>query len=128
MTIGKMAEITEPEHLEILIRKDGLTVWINTQEKPGDLVTCSFRACRIKNLILNDERQIEDQSVAMKVTVNFKKGIRTDGEISWVRIEQSGSEISLTAEQAITLMKQLHRKFRPLLNEIAHIPCKEAGA
>ncbi len=49
----ELQDITEPEYLEILIKEDGKVVWINIDG------ICAFRACRIKKLILNDERNNE---------------------------------------------------------------------
>lgn len=48
--VGKSLDVTEPQSVEILIRHDGKTVWINVNG------TCLLRACRIKRLVLNDER------------------------------------------------------------------------
>lgn len=45
-----MIDVTAPEILEILIRTDGKVVWINVDG------VCRFRACKLKNLVLNDER------------------------------------------------------------------------
>lgn len=47
-----MLDVTEPEVIEILINNTGKVVWINGPDG------CLFRACRIKKLILNDEREL----------------------------------------------------------------------
>ena len=44
-----MLDITSPETVEIQIRNDATTIWINVDG------ICRLRACRIKNLILIDE-------------------------------------------------------------------------
>lgn len=48
----KMLDITGADEVEILIRNDGKVIWININS------VCVFRACKIKNLILNDRRNI----------------------------------------------------------------------
>jgi len=45
----EMQDITAPETVEIQIRSDAKTIWINIDG------ICRLRACRIKNLILIDE-------------------------------------------------------------------------
>jgi len=44
-----MIDITAPETVEIQIRSDAKTIWINIDG------ICRLRACRIKNLVLIDE-------------------------------------------------------------------------
>jgi len=46
----EMQDITAPEIVEILIRNDGLVIWVNVDS------VCRFRACKIKSLVLNDDR------------------------------------------------------------------------
>lgn len=46
-----MSDITAPEVLEIIIHHDGQTVWINIDG------TCRLRACRIKELRIEDGRR-----------------------------------------------------------------------
>ena len=43
-------DITEPQSVEIQIRNDGKVIWINIDG------ACVFRACRIKELSVIDER------------------------------------------------------------------------
>ena len=43
-------DVSEPEHVEVLISENGKTLWINIAGH------CVFRACRINNLVLHDER------------------------------------------------------------------------
>jgi len=50
----KMVEISNQELVGVLIREDGKVVWINDEK--GEYV---FRASRIGELILNDERKEE---------------------------------------------------------------------
>jgi len=45
-----IVDLAEPNLVEILIRQDGKVVWVNVNNQ------CAFRACRIKNLILQDDR------------------------------------------------------------------------
>jgi len=47
---GFMLDIPAPEVIRIQIASDGKTVWINTENG------CVFRACRIKELNLQDDR------------------------------------------------------------------------
>jgi hypothetical protein len=47
---GYMLDIPAPEVIQIQIASDGKTVWINTENG------CIFRACRIKELNLQDDR------------------------------------------------------------------------
>ena len=46
-----MTDINGPEIIEILISEDGKTVWVNTGYE------CVLRACRIRKLLLNDNRK-----------------------------------------------------------------------
>lgn len=43
-------DVTEPSHVEVLIRHDSKVIWVNVDG------ICRFRACRIGNLVVNDER------------------------------------------------------------------------
>ena len=43
-------DIAEAETVEVLIRADGSVVWINVDG------LCRLRACRVKNIVINDER------------------------------------------------------------------------
>lgn len=45
-----MKDINSPAYLEIIIRSDGKVVWINADG------ICEFRACKIGELIVKDER------------------------------------------------------------------------
>lgn len=47
----RLEDLTEPENIEIVISYDGKTVWINTE------AGCVFRACKIKNLTVEDRRR-----------------------------------------------------------------------
>jgi len=49
VVIKEMQDITAPETVEIQIRSDAKTIWINIDG------ICRLRACRIKNLVLIDE-------------------------------------------------------------------------
>lgn len=49
--LDKTIDITAPEVVEILIREDGEVVWVNVDG------ICRFRACRIRNVQLNDLRE-----------------------------------------------------------------------
>lgn len=44
------------------------------------------------------------------LSINFMSGIRTDGQIIRIVLEQFDSEILLTVEQAISLVDVLERK------------------
>lgn len=46
----KMNDVTAPEIVQIQIRGDGTVVWVNINGE------CALRACRIKNLVLEDCR------------------------------------------------------------------------
>lgn len=46
-------DITGPQIVEILIREGGEVVWVNVDG------ICRFRACRIRHIQLNDEREQE---------------------------------------------------------------------
>ncbi len=46
-----MTDVTAPDGVEIMIRHDGKVIWVNIDGK------CLLRACRIKNLTLDDQRQ-----------------------------------------------------------------------
>ena len=48
-----MMDITAPEYIEIVISEDSKTVWINNK------ASCLFRACRIKQLVINDRRKMK---------------------------------------------------------------------
>ena len=48
-----MIDIAKPKVIEILIREDGTSVWINGEDG------CLFRACRIGKLIVKDDRKKE---------------------------------------------------------------------
>jgi len=43
-------DVTDPKHIQILIREDGKTIWINSETH------CLFRACRIGTLSIDDQR------------------------------------------------------------------------
>jgi len=43
-------EINKPDHVEIMIRDDGKTVWVNVDGE------CIFRASQVKNVRINDKR------------------------------------------------------------------------
>lgn len=43
-------DVTSPEHLQILIREDGKTIWINSSTR------CIFRASKIGELSVDDQR------------------------------------------------------------------------
>jgi hypothetical protein len=45
-----MLDLTDFDTVEILIRRDGKVVWINTERG------CLFRVCRIRTLYVTDER------------------------------------------------------------------------
>jgi hypothetical protein len=47
--------LSDPEHCEVTIRRDGTTLWVNTEEG------CILRVQGIKNLTLVDERKQEDK-------------------------------------------------------------------
>ena len=47
----EMQDVAGPDYVEILIDSNGRRVWINVDG------VCRFRACRVKNLVLNDERK-----------------------------------------------------------------------
>jgi hypothetical protein len=49
----KMMDLTDVASIDIAIRRDGNTLWINTPHG------CVFRACRIGRIIIYDERQME---------------------------------------------------------------------
>jgi len=55
-TKDAMKDIAAPDILQIAISEDGRTVWINTEHD------CQFRACRIKNLFIDDRRSMLTQS------------------------------------------------------------------
>lgn len=46
-----MKDVTAPKVVEVVIREDGKVIWINTEKG------CVFRACRIGELFVNDERR-----------------------------------------------------------------------
>lgn len=46
----KMQDITAPEEVEILVRRDGTVIWVNIDGR------CALRACRIKQLVVEDGR------------------------------------------------------------------------
>ena len=48
-----MTDVTAPQIVEILIREDGKVVWVNVDGE------CLFRACKIRHIQLNDEREKE---------------------------------------------------------------------
>ena len=50
--VPKHLDITGSEHVEIVIRDDASTIWVNTAEGH-----CILRICRIKNLTLHDMRK-----------------------------------------------------------------------
>lgn len=50
----ELQDITAPENLEIQIRNDSKVVWINIDG------VCVFRASRIQNLTLIDNREIKN--------------------------------------------------------------------
>jgi hypothetical protein len=45
-----MVDVTAPEVVEIRIRWDGQVVWVNVDD------ICRFRACQVKLVILEDDR------------------------------------------------------------------------
>jgi hypothetical protein len=45
----EILDITEPEVVEIVVRKDKKVVWVNTESG------CVLRACRIKTLTITQE-------------------------------------------------------------------------
>ena len=49
-----MKIINNPEIIEVLISKDGQTLWINTGYE------CVLRASKIKKLLLNDNRNLSE--------------------------------------------------------------------
>jgi len=42
--------VSDPEHIQILVREDGKTIWINCGTR------CLLRACRIVKLSIDDQR------------------------------------------------------------------------
>ncbi len=67
--------------------------------------------------ILRAQRKKEDRlpggEQPQPINVHFKVGIRIDGELRRVLITQGEQEISLTTEQATSLMQELIRRFGP---------------
>lgn len=59
--VKHMIDVTGPEHLEIVIREDGVIVWINIDGM------CAFRACRIKELVVTDNRLVTKEPVEVKL-------------------------------------------------------------
>lgn len=53
-------DITEPEVVQVDIKSDGKVIWINVNG------ICMFRACRIKNLEINDGRKINGEEIKTK--------------------------------------------------------------
>jgi hypothetical protein len=47
------------------------------------------------------------------VNVHFKIHIRANGDIAMMRISQNTNEITLTKEQAISLAREITRKYGP---------------
>ncbi len=64
-----MEDINNPKIIEILIREDGTTIWINNEFE------CVFRACRIKKLIIKDERKekFPGENAIKELTKRLKK-------------------------------------------------------
>lgn len=54
MDPSKSLDITSPEGVEIVIRGDSKVVWVNVNG------ICMLRACRIKKLVLDDQREISE--------------------------------------------------------------------
>ena len=53
-----------------------------------------------------------EETMTQTLTVLFKSGLRTDGEIACMTISQEGvGELRLTMEQAKTLQRVLNAKF-----------------
>jgi len=50
-TLGDLHDVTAPEFVQVVIRRDGKVVWINVDG------ACVFRACQIKVLEVDDMRQ-----------------------------------------------------------------------
>jgi len=50
-------DITEPESVQVDIKSDGKVIWVNVNG------SCMFRACRIKNLEINDGRKHNGEEV-----------------------------------------------------------------
>jgi hypothetical protein len=49
--LGDMHDVTAPEAVQVVIRRDGKVVWVNVNG------SCVFRACQIKFLEVDDMRQ-----------------------------------------------------------------------
>lgn len=47
-------DVTGPEFVQILIREDGETIWVNTEDG------CLLRICRIENLVIEDQRPLAE--------------------------------------------------------------------
>lgn len=45
-----MTDVTAPEVVEVVVRSDSKVLWVNVDG------VCLFRACQIKQLIIEDER------------------------------------------------------------------------
>ena len=52
-----------------------------------------------------------DKFVVESITLSFKGGIATDGQINRVQVFQYGRMIQMTKEQAQTLAKEILRRF-----------------
>lgn len=48
--VKRQLDVTGSEHIEVHISEDGKVLWVNNE------FTCLLRVCRIKNLILQDDR------------------------------------------------------------------------
>ena len=45
-----LPDVMAPQHVEVLIREDGQTLWVNVDG------VCKFRACKIGKVKVNDQR------------------------------------------------------------------------
>jgi len=61
-----LEDVTAPEYIEIVIHNDGKVIWINNEGR------CLFRACQIKQLVLDDRRKAP--SVFSKLVKRFRRG------------------------------------------------------
>jgi hypothetical protein len=50
-------DVAEPKSLEIIIREDAKTVWVNVDG------ICRFRACKIQGLFIHDQRDVNLRKV-----------------------------------------------------------------
>lgn len=69
ITNDNSMDVTAPKHVEVLIHDDGKVIWINVNG------ICLFRACRIGELVINDER-------TQQLTSNKKKSKQELGNLT----------------------------------------------